>query len=135
MSDNPENAVPEQSEEAALAEMMAGYKQARANAAPADTTPPVSTPATSSADAPAPADPAPPPEAEAAPSPAPAPEQTLAETVAELKAKVKAMPEGDPDAIRRLHGEIGNMNRMLKQLRNARTGPCAGTGSCARTRR
>lgn len=44
-------------------------------------------------------------------------EPTVAEKLEALKAEVKAMKEsGDPEAVRRLHGEIGNINRTIKQL-------------------
>lgn len=42
----------------------------------------------------------------------------LAEELKALKAKV-ASSSGEPDAIRKLHGEIGNINRTLKQMQTA----------------
>lgn len=54
-------------------------------------------------------------------SPEVQPEKTeaekIAESLADLKAQVSAIKSGsDPDAVRKLHGEIGNINRTLKQL-------------------
>ena len=40
---------------------------------------------------------------------------SLAEELATLKARVASM-HGDPDEVRKLHGEIGNINRTLKTL-------------------
>jgi len=43
--------------------------------------------------------------------------QLMAEQLAAFKEEVRAMTSsGDSDAVRRLHGEIGNINRTLKQL-------------------
>lgn len=41
----------------------------------------------------------------------------LAEELKTLKAKV-ASSQSDPDTVRRMHGEIGNINRTLKQLQS-----------------
>lgn len=47
----------------------------------------------------------------------PPPEPSVADELAALKAKVKVMSEsGDSDAVRRLHGEIGNINRTIQQM-------------------
>jgi len=48
---------------------------------------------------------------------APPPEASIAEALKELKAQVKAMAAtGEPDVVRRMHGEIGEINRTLKQM-------------------
>lgn len=45
------------------------------------------------------------------------PELTVAEELKALKDKVSALASNsDPDAVRRLHGEIGNINRSLQNL-------------------
>lgn len=64
-------------------------------------------------------------EAPADDTPAPESEQTvatLAEELKALKAKV-ASTNSDPDAVRKLHGEIGNINRTLKALQTASETP------------
>ena len=84
----------------ALASMMAGY-----NARGADPTPPAEEPETSAPEEIAPAEDA----VQAEPS--------VADKLEALKAEVKAMKtSGDPDAVRKLHGEIGNINRTIQQM-------------------
>lgn len=49
------------------------------------------------------------------------PEPTVASLADELKAlkeKVAASSNSDPEAVRKLHGEIGNINRTIKALQN-----------------
>jgi hypothetical protein len=47
----------------------------------------------------------------------PPPEPSVADELAVLKAKVKTMQDsGDSDAVRKLHGEIGNINRTIQQM-------------------
>ena len=46
----------------------------------------------------------------------------LAEELKALKAKVQAS-HSDPDAVRKLHGEIGNINRTLKQMQTPAPAP------------
>lgn len=47
----------------------------------------------------------------------PPPEPSVADELAALKAKVKSMQDsGDSDAVRKLHGEIGNINRTIQQM-------------------
>lgn len=48
---------------------------------------------------------------------------SLADELAALKAKVKSMGGDDPEAVRKLHGEIGSINRTLKQLTDAQPKP------------
>lgn len=58
-------------------------------------------------------------------APVPEPEltvATLAEELKALKAKV-ASASSDPDAVRRMNGEIGNINRTLKALQTASAKP------------
>lgn len=137
MSDNTEDDVVVDSGEAAaeaeaLAAAMAGYKaraQAPADEQPAAPPAPVEQPgdegdANTSADT-APTDPPQQPEVpnllDDEPDSATAPEPTLAQALAdlrELKAAVKSS-SGDSDAIRKLHGEIGAITRMLHQLGNS----------------
>lgn len=80
-----------------LAAAMAGYN-ARGNEPPAETTEA--------------------PEAEAvAEEPVTDEVPSIADELAALKERVKAMQaDSDPDAVRRLHGEIGNINRTIKQM-------------------
>lgn len=105
-------AAPTEAEELAAAQ--AGYgRKTRGDE------PPVEEPATQPAvEEPAGEQPA---EASAAEmSPAPEPEltvTTLAEELKALKAKV-ANTTSDPEAVRKLHGEIGNINRTLKALQS-----------------
>lgn len=96
-----------------LASLQAGYNKARGVEPPADE------PAETTQDAPAETD-----EVQAgatADEPVTAdPEPTvttLADELKALKAKVAATTS-DPDAVRKLHGEIGNINRTLKALQS-----------------
>ena len=89
-----------QTDAEALASMMAGY-----NARGAEPAPPAEEPETSAPEEIAPAED----DVQAEPS--------VADKLEALKAEVKAMKEsGDPDAVRKLHGEIGNINRTIKQM-------------------
>ena len=93
-------------EAAAMAEVMAGYnKTARAEEAPAEVVTPEPTPE--------------PQEVEAEPVEETTPEPSVADELKALKAKVTALAStSDPDAVRRMHGEIGDINRTLKKLQN-----------------
>lgn len=95
----------------ALAAAMAGYGRKdspRGDDAPKVESPPVET-------APAVAE-------EDAPPPEPTEAERLAEDLAGLKAQVSALKDSaDPDSVRRLHGEIGNINRTLKQIQTSGT--------------
>lgn len=52
---------------------------------------------------------------------APPPAPSLADELADLKARVAAMSsESDPTAVRRLNGEIGSINRTLQQMQAAK---------------
>lgn len=104
-------AAPTEAEELAAAQ--AGYGRKTRGEEP-----PVEEPANQpAAEEPAAEQPA---ETPAAELPAPDPEptvSTLAEELKALKAKV-ANTTSDPEAVRKLHGEIGNINRTLKALQN-----------------
>lgn len=98
-----------QDEDAALASAMAGYDGARGATPPADRAD-QSTP--TAAETPTAIEPTTPPE--------PTEAQRLAAELQQLKSQVSAIRStADPDAVRRLHGEIGNINRTLKQLQSA----------------
>lgn len=102
------NVATEQGEEiqddaAALASAMAGYNHtARGEQPPAGV---IAEPSAEPEDIPDIEEVAPEPEAQ----------PSVADELAALKAKVKAMT-GDTDAVRKLHGEIGDINRTLKQM-------------------
>lgn len=102
------NAATDQGEEIqndadALASAMAGYNHtARGEQPPADV---IAEPSAELEDDPVIEDQLPEPEAQ----------PSVADELAALKAKVRAMT-GDTDAVRRLHGEIGDINRTLKQM-------------------
>jgi hypothetical protein len=98
-----------QNEEAELQAAMAGYNKTRGDE------PPVETPVEA-------VEPEDTPVVEEEEVEPPAPEQLLATELAELKGKVAELQQskGDPDAVRKLHGEIGNINRTLKQLQSAK---------------
>lgn len=109
MSDNQDVAVIEQTEDEALAEMLAGYN-ARATSAPAEAAPAADSAAVEETQ-PQPAEDAPQ-EAEPAPEP-----EDLQDVVTNLKAEVKAIAkDSDPETVRKIYGEIGNINRQLQQL-------------------
>jgi len=101
-----------QTEAEELASMMAGYNKARGDEPPVEVAQEPSTEQTEQ-------------EAEPAQQPVDAPPaieeqpklkvEDLAEELKALKAKVSSSA-GEPDAIRKMHGEIGNINRTLKQL-------------------
>ncbi len=94
-----------QDDAAALASAMAGYN-ARGSTPPADVP---NEPSVQEAETPEPAI-----EEEEPVVPA---AQSLAEQLAELKAQVSTLAsDSDPTAVRKLHGEIGDINRTLKQL-------------------
>lgn len=88
-----------QTDEQEMASVMAGYAKARGDEPPAEVVKQQ--------------------DEVAQPEPEAAAEQptvkTLADELAALKAKVAAS-NSDPDAVRRMHGEIGNINRTLQQL-------------------
>jgi hypothetical protein len=113
MSDQVAEQGEEQDDAAAMASMMAGYnKTARAEPAPAEvsTEPPAEPENTEVAN-------------QAPPEPEPEQEQeptvvSLADELKAFKAKV-ASSSSDPETVRKLHGEIGNINRTLKQLQAA----------------
>lgn len=97
-------------EAVAMAEVMAGYnKAARVEETPAEVTP----------------DPEPAPqEVEAEPVEETPPEPSVADELKALKAKVTALAStSDPDAVRRMHGEIGDINRTLKKLQSPKEAP------------
>jgi hypothetical protein len=112
----------------ALAEAQAGYAgKARAPAepsaaAPADTADVQPAAATPLADSVPPSastpDPEPAPDPQAAPAAA-SPEAVLRTELEDLKAQVKALKDGGADAatVRKMHGDIGEINRTLQQLR------------------
>jgi hypothetical protein len=95
--------VVEQTEAEELAQVMAGYnKTARVDeeSAPAEVEKPT-----------------PEPEQVAEPVIETPPEPSVADELKALKAKVTALAStSDPDAVRRMHGEIGSINRTLQQL-------------------
>jgi len=101
-----------QTEAEELASMMAGYNKARGDEPPVEVAQEPSTEQTEQqpeqADQPAEA----PPAIEEQPK---LKVEDLAEELKALKAKVSSSA-GEPDAIRKMHGEIGNINRTLKQL-------------------
>lgn len=104
-----ENEPEVQSDAEELASMLAGYNNTRGAEPPVDEVPEVVEDTTT----------------DEAPLPAPDPEPTvvnLAEELKALKAKVAAT-NSDPDAVRRLHGEIGNINRTLLQLQTPAPSP------------
>lgn len=113
------NVVVDESEEEAIAAAMAGYSGARANSAPAPVAAeshPQAT-ATPAGDEP---DELQQPDAAEAQTPDPVAQPSLEEVVAGLKAQVQAIaPDGDPDVVRKLYGEIGNIKRMLQQQQPA----------------
>ena len=113
-----------QTEAEQLAAVMAGYNKARGDEPPAEEpaavvtqdaaveTEQVETAAT----------------AEELPAADPEPTVTsLADELKALKAKVAASSNSDPEAVRKLHGEIGNITRMLKALQNPPKGEEAPT--------
>lgn len=111
MSGNAEVAleVEVQDDAAAMASAMAGYN-ARGNTPPADV----------------------PDEPSAEPEEVPdivedepvSAEKSLAEELAELKAKVSTLAsDSDPSAVRKLHGEIGDINRTLQKLQASKPEP------------
>ena len=110
------NEAERQAEAEALQAAMAGYarKEARATTAPADHEP-------------EPHEAVHQPTSEHQPEPpqATTTEPSIAEELAALKAKIKSMEasHGDPDAVRRLYGEVGNLNRQLQQIRDAQPKP------------
>lgn len=117
MSDQVTEQSDVQDDAEALASAMAGYnkKEARGEMPPAE---PVEQPVQADTEAGAEA-----PVAEAEPTTEPEPPQEptvtdLAEELKALKAKVAASTS-DPDAVRKLHGEIGNINRTLKQMQSS----------------
>lgn len=138
MSDNTDdvvaNEVVDADEAEAIAAAMAGYTaraQAPALAAPAAATevtadaPPA--PAADHGDAGGDEAPQPPevPNLLDEPTDAPAPEPTLTQALAELRELKEAVKAagGDADAIRKLHGEIGSINRMLQQMGKTQAAP------------
>ena len=98
MSDENELA-PTEAEE--MASVMAGYNKARGDEPPAEVKP----------------EPSAVQEETPVVEPVIEPVADLASELKDLKAKVAAS-HGDPDAIRRMHGEIGNINRTLKALQS-----------------
>lgn len=109
-----------QTEAEELASVMAGYNQARGEQPPADEVPEPSVVQEEVADKPAA-------ESLEAETPTVDPavvEQpsitSLAEELKTLKAKV-ASSASDPEVVRRMYGEIGNINRTLKQLQTSET--------------
>jgi hypothetical protein len=118
------NVVVEESEEEALAAAMAGYTNARAGttapaAAPAESHPPAdATPADTSSDT------LQQPEADDAQKPTPVAQPNVDDVVDGLKAQVRAMaPDSDPDAVRKLFGEIGTIKKMLLEQQKATPAP------------
>lgn len=113
----PAAQAPEPSEAEALASAVAGYEKKTRGAEPPVDEVPTETPepqaSTPAAETPA---------AAAAPAPDPAPAQDKSPSITELSDELKALREkvkgmtGDADATRRMHGEIGNINRTLQQL-------------------
>lgn len=108
-----ETQAPVQTEAEALASAMAGYDKTAREQPPVESTPEPSaeqesTPATETPES----------------SQAPEPEAPAAPGVADLKAELDALKAkvsstaGDADTVRKLHGEIGNINRTLKQLQS-----------------
>lgn len=107
-----------QSDEEAMASLMAGYNARGANTPPVDvpddTTAQPETPANNVPhDAPQGDEQATPPVAEAEPVKDAA--TLMREQLAAFKEEVRTIV-GDPTAVRKLHGEIGDINRKLKQL-------------------
>lgn len=112
MSEQVIEATQVQEEAEQLAEMMAGYNKARGDEPPATVEPTtqVEQPEAHVAD-----------DVDLQPEPQAAPELTitsLADELKALKAKVAESSNSDPAAVRKLHGEIGNINRTLKALQN-----------------
>lgn len=118
---------PSPDEAKAAAEAMAGYER-RARAGSPEPTP-ASTPAPQAEAASQPlADSVPPsaPAEEASPEPAPDPQaepaapsvQALASTLEDVRAQLKELRESGADAatVRKMHGEIGELNRTIKQI-------------------
>lgn len=121
----PEAPATEPNEAEALASAMAGYEKKAARleppaepATPEPSTEQESTPATET------------PEANTSPAstePEPQPEAPQAPNVSDLKAELDALKAkvsstaADTDTVRRLHGEIGNINRTLKQMQERST--------------
>jgi hypothetical protein len=97
-----------------MAALMAGYNNTavRAEQAPAEV---VAEPTATPEEVGPVIEPATPSQATQAPS--------LADELAALKAKVKSMGGDDPEAVRRMHGEIGEINRTLKRLTDAQPKP------------
>lgn len=120
MSDVTENGVETgQTEAEAMASMMAGYNARSANALPADvpqnqSAQPESIPAN---DVPIEA-----PQGGEQETPAAAPAEPVKDAAALMREQLAAFKEevrtivGDPTTVRKLHGEIGDINRKLKQL-------------------
>lgn len=106
-----------QTEEQELASVMAGYKQARGDEPPAEVAPVEQV----EQEQPAVEEPQEVAEEVVEPAPELPSVETLAEELKALKAKVAASAN-DPD-VRRLHGEIGNINRTLKLLQTKPEAP------------
>lgn len=121
MSDE-QNVVVEQSEEEALAAAMAGYN-ARANKAPAEE-PAESHPPANATPADAPSDTLQQPDADDEQKTTPVAQPNVDDVVDGLKAQVRAMaPDSDPDAVRKLFGEIGTIKKMLLEQQKAAPAP------------
>lgn len=113
-----------QAESDALASAMAGYNARGAKPPAADSAAKQDEPEQNTAIAEAQvneAEPAAAPQAGSHAQPPAAPD--IQAEVAELKLQVKAIAPQDPDAARKLYGEIGNLNRQLKQLQEAMPKP------------
>ncbi len=106
--------VEVQTEAEELASMMAGYNKTRGE------TPPVEIAAEPSTEQEA--TPETEPEVPAIEEQPTVKVEDLAEELKALKVKVSSSA-GDPDAIRKMHGEIGNINRTLKQLQTPAAAP------------
>lgn len=102
----------DEAEAQAIAEAQAGYEGKARAQAPAETQPvEQEQPLADSA----PEEQEPDPQAE----PEPSPQDAVAAQLDDLKAQVKQLAErnADADTVRKMHGEIGNINRTLKQLK------------------
>lgn len=102
--------VEVQDDAEALASAMAGYNNARGDEPPAEaSTEPSAEPEVTPVIATEPTQPEPAPDTSGA--------DDLKAQLAALKAQVSALAStSDPESVRKMHGEIGNINRTLKQL-------------------
>lgn len=113
-----------QDEAAALAAAEAGYRKATGAAEPAPLEA-AAEPIESDSGLQAPANEVPTEPDLSAPEPSQSAQDAISEQLEALKAQVRELKSSgaDAEAVRRMHGEIGNINRTLKQLQSQKDAP------------